>query len=113
MKFWELTSVMWSERRALETSLIKPEWDRYYEWYLNYDRLVDEQDREKLDAIVPDKLVSEILSQSKQTFFQGEGWLRSYRFAKDDEEVSALAVFEKFGGRALDEVLEKGSFKFD
>jgi hypothetical protein len=113
MKFWEITSVMWGERQVLEACLVKPEWDNYYDWYLDYDRLVSEQDRAKLDAIVPDKLVREILSKSKQFFFQGKGWLRSNRFAKEDEEVSALAAFEKFGGKALDEALEKGSFKVD
>lgn len=102
---------MRSERQVLEGCLVKPRWAKYYEWYLNYARIVGEQDREKLDAIIPNELVSSILSNSKQKFYLNENQLRSYRFTDDDYELSALDVFERCGGGALDEVLERGSLK--
>lgn len=111
MKFWELTSVMGTERAVLENCLRRPEWATYYDWYMNFDRIVSAQDREKLDAPMPGALVRDVLSGSRQIFYLYDGWLRSRRFTEKDLELPALVAFEKFGGKALEEALERGSFR--
>ena len=111
MKFWELVSVMGTECAVLENCLRKPEWAAYYDCYMNYDRIVSAQDREKLDAQMPDALVRDVLSGSRQTFFLYDGWLRSRRFTEKDLGLPALVAFERFGGQALEEALERGSFR--
>jgi len=111
MKFYQLLGVMGGESAVLESSLIKPEWDRYYEWYLNLKELVNTRDRAKLYAVMPNDLVREVLAGSTQKLFLHEGWLRSYQFSDEDIEMSVLAAFDKFGGDALDDAFEKGSSK--
>jgi hypothetical protein len=113
MKFWELTSVVRDERQILEAGLSKPEWNQYYDWYLNLDHLCRVQDREKLDAIIPVQLARDVLSSSKRLFYLNASQLRASRFTKDDLELSALETFEKFGGKAMEEAREFGSFKID
>jgi hypothetical protein len=111
MKFWELTSVMRAEPNLLEVALRKPIWAEYYAWFTNLDKIVDAQDRGKLDARVPDALVRDALSGSRQTFYLYSGQLRSRRFTDEDVELSALDAFTHFGGTALEETLEKGSHR--
>lgn len=111
MKFWELTAVMGSECAVLDLCLRKPEWAVYHGWYTDLDRIVGVQDREKLDALMPDALVRDVLSRSRQLVFLYDGWLRSRRFTEQDLTLPALAAFEMFGGKALEEAHERGSFR--
>jgi len=111
MKFWQLNSIMRSEPAVLEAILIKPEWDRYYEWYLNDSEIVAAQDREKLDAIMPNDLVRDVLKDSKQKLFLDGDTLRSYKFGDNDVQISVLSAVERFGGEIVEDVFEKGSFK--
>ncbi len=109
MKFWELSSVMGSEQDVLEACLRKPQWVGYYDWYVNLDKIVNAQDREKLDAKMPNALVRDILLRSTQTFFLHGGRLRSRPFTDEDVKLSAVEAFDRFGGTALEETLERGS----
>ncbi len=40
MKFWQLISIMASERAVIDAVLAKPEWRTYQSWYVNFDTLV-------------------------------------------------------------------------
>jgi len=102
---------MGEESAALETSLIKPEWDLYYEWYLNDSEIVNAQDREKLDAIIPDELSRDALGRSTKMLFLDGKILRSRKFGKHDIQISLLTAFERFGGEIVEDVFEKGSFE--
>jgi hypothetical protein len=86
-------------------------WEQFAIWYGDYDRLVDQQDREKLDYELPDGIVRLVLAQSDKVYFLAkDGWLRSYRISSEDEKLSALEAFQRYGGDVIEDVLEKGSF---
>lgn len=102
---------MAGERAVIDVILAKPEWRVYQAWYINFDTHVNMQDRDKLDAVLPDSLVQEVLGLSEQKLFLFEGWLRSRRFCDEDIELSVLEAFEQFGLNAIDDAFEKGSAK--
>lgn len=102
---------MAGERAVIDVVLAKPEWRAYQAWYINFDTLVTTQDRDKLDAVMPDNLVQEVLGLSEQKLFSFEGWLRPRRVCDEDIELSVLEAFEKFGPNAIDDAFERGSTK--
>lgn len=117
MKFWELASVMRGEDPVLEAVLRQEEWRKYHEWYRAHDQLVDSQDREKLDANLPDALIRDVLGKARLkyyldgTSFPEQSILRGRRVNDADVELSALTAFERYGGMVLEDTLEKGSYR--
>lgn len=59
MRFWQLRSVTRYSDVLLMSSIARsrPEWLMFDEWYQDLQRLCDEQDRAKLDFILPDDYV--------------------------------------------------------
>jgi hypothetical protein len=117
MKFWELASVMGEEEPVLEAVLRQNEWQKYHAWYQTYDQLVTSQDRERLDTILPDALIKDVLGKARlryyldETSFPEQSILRGRRVNDADVEMSALTAFERFGGMVLEDTLEKGSYR--
>ena len=111
MKFWELTSIMRTQREDLENLLQDQKWSQYRGWYADMSRIVDEQDRTVLDSIVPDDLALAALARFSDRFQVQNGYL--YGCPKDDASVSlsALESYIRFGGTAIEETLERGSAK--
>jgi hypothetical protein len=111
VKFWELVSVCRGEPQLLERLADKPEWTVYLEWYRNEDKIVDMQDRSKLDAEMPDEACLHVLSASKTRYYLSGGYLRSRRFSPSDTVLSAVDAFKAYGGRSLEDAQEYGSVK--
>jgi hypothetical protein len=117
MKFWELTSILSGEKGPLEATLKMKRWRKYDEWYQNFPQLVREQDRVKLDAILPESLVKTALREANLKYYVDEisdpsgTILRSRRANDKDIELSALPAYEKYGAVAIEDALEKGSTK--
>jgi hypothetical protein len=111
LKFWELTSIMRAElAEAQLVALREPEWRFVAEWIDNLAALVKSRDRAKLEFDLPDKFVHAALRKSRVRFFLTRGRnLRSRRISRQDKRLSALGAFERFGGHAMDEALERGS----
>jgi hypothetical protein len=108
MKFWELNSVCRAEPQLMERLADKPEWAAYLDWYRHMDEIVDEQDRGKLDAEVPDDACLHVLSASQTPYFLSGGYLRSQRFTPSDRVLSAADAFKLYGGGSLEDAREYG-----
>src|SRR5262249_24880620 len=114
MKFWQLASVCRGQPQIpLATASHRAEWHEYAEWYEQLDKLIRAQDRVKLDYELPDDYVRAVLQDCALTYFEGDdGWLRSYRHAPGDRELSALQTFDKYGGPALEDAQEFGAVEY-
>jgi hypothetical protein len=114
MTFWELVSIFREESGTLQEELVRSDWAQFAAWYANFDGHVTRQDRDVLDATVPDDLFKRIASRSLLQFsLSPDGWLRRYTphpiHVEMCQPLSALDVYEQFGGGCLEEVQECGS----
>lgn len=117
MKFWEMVSAFRDQKTILERVLRSPRWQAdFWEKYQDFERLVERQDRQTLDAFVPIELSREIAAQCHELKFHfnpEKGVLHklvSGRVPDDNHIVmTVLEVHEQFGGPIIEEVLEKGS----
>jgi hypothetical protein len=108
LKFWELTSVCRTEPHLLERLADNPEWSIFLEWSRSINALVDRQDREKLDAEVPDEAVLHVLEASCAKYHVSKGHVRVRRLGPDDQMLSSVEVVRLYGGSFLEEVNEYG-----
>ena len=118
MKFWQLSSVLRDQKKLLNEAL---NGTVYGDWLEDISRLCAEQDREKLDSVMPDLLCRKVLSlHPRKLYLYPDNCLRSYQQYEEKwfklvrkrvecEELSFVSVYEKFGGSILEDVLEKGS----
>lgn len=111
MKFWQLVSVCREQSKILRETLDAPQWAEYLELYNNFDDLVKNQVRKKLDLLVPDELVIDTLKRYNKIFYISEGYLRLHPFGSQNLEITMLEVFCQYGGDYIEEVMEKGSVK--
>jgi hypothetical protein len=108
VKFWQLNTLGRDEPGLMERLADNPEWAMYVDWDRNINRLVDEQDRDKLDAEVPDEACIHLLSASKKKYYLSGGYLRASRFSPFDRVLSAVDAFKLYGGSSLEEAREYG-----
>ncbi|SRR6266545_1012951 len=108
MKFWELESVCRGQPDLMERLADRPEWAVYLDWYQDFDALVDQQDREKLDAIVPDKACVHVLARSRTMLYEGDAHIRTRRCEPTDRTVSMVDILTRYGGTFLEDVMEFG-----
>ena len=113
MKFWELTTVASGapyESMMKGMALSVPEWHHLADWIDNLSVLATKQDRSKLDAEIPDAYVREVLARLPITLFLTDRNLRSSPLSSTDKPLEILEAFDLFGGQAIEETLEKGSW---
>jgi hypothetical protein len=113
MKFWELFSLAGrSDGRdmILDVSRSNADWRVLGVWVESFDALVAGQDRGKLDCELPDEFCRAVLDRVSQDFYLSADRLGSRRLSAGDRELSALEAFEMFGGSALEETMEFGSY---
>jgi hypothetical protein len=90
----------------------KREWRYIAEWLDDYGAIAASRDRTKLDFVLPDNFLRAVFRKIKIKFYLGrDGWLRSRRHSFWDKTLSAVRAFERFGGDAMEEALEYGSFQ--
>ena len=116
MKFWELNSVFREVPGLLNEFLCCPEW--FQPWgaaFERFDEVVNHQERDILDAVVPLELSRAIARSDKRKWsVSPTGHLRLGTTDGPGEQVlSTLEVHEKFGGWVLEQVLEYGSFRLE
>jgi len=110
MKFWELVSAFRSESNLLDAVFGEHLDHEFSAHYANFDALVDNQNRDILDAAIPDAFVSLVATRSTQTFsLSADGTLRSAQHASTGQILSAIDVVNRFGGSVIEEVHEYGS----
>lgn len=111
MKFWELTSICRDEPDLLIEALRGYSDQKYADWFDDMPNIVSQQQREKLDAVVPSELCEAALKFHKGKLYKSGSQVRTNRADPSDAEVSYIEVFRMFGANFLEEVLEKGSAK--
>ena len=111
MKFWELTSICRDEPDLLAKVLHGYSDQKYANWLDDMANIVSQQQREKLDAVVPHELCEAVLKPHKGKLYKNGPHVRANRLNPTDAEVSYFEVFSLFGAQFLEEVLEKGSAK--
>ena len=114
MKFWQLSSIVHSYRHVInEVATTQDEWKFISDWLSNYDKLVEIQDRSKLDYQLPDHFIREVLKNVNLPYYISHDaiWLRSWKALDDDSLITALDAFDRYGANAMEEAIEFGSFK--
>jgi len=117
MKFWEMVSAFRDQKTILERVLRSPRWQPdFWEKYQNFERLVERQDRQILDAFVPIELSREIATECHELKFHfnsEKGVLHKLVSGRVPDGthivMTVLEVHDQFGGSIIEEVLEKGS----
>ena len=110
MKVWQLSAIVGDSDLLELIASQNADWQEYGEWYADLSRIVDRQERAKLDHRLPDNYVIEVLSRIDREYFKSsDGWLRSRRFSSDDEVVRAVDAFKRYGGTKLADALEYGT----
>ena len=117
MRFWQLVSVFRDQRSTLHAVLERPQWRHYLPWLHDFSHLVQTENRAVLDSTLPDELCRDALQLLQIAFYLEGGWLHpstEYRPAPACAEVlTALQVFDRFGGEVMEDTLEYGSYKVD
>lgn len=108
MKLWELESVCRSQPWLLERLTDRPEWTVYADSYRDFAELVRRQDREKLDAELPDEACRHVLGASRTEYYEADGYLRTRRHTPADRVITPLEIFNRYGGHFLEDVTEAG-----
>jgi hypothetical protein len=109
VKFWELVSACRSEPDLLNRIADRRKWAIFAEWYRQFDQLVREQDRAKLDAELPDDLCEHVLEASNSRYYVSEGYIRIRRYAETDTSLTSLDIYRLYGGGLLEEIDEFGA----
>jgi hypothetical protein len=109
---WELESHFRDDPSALFEVPRSPKWHKEMDWHTKLDALVDRQDRDVLDSGVPHELAQAALARSRKQYCLEGKYLHStadapLRHDPAHEVLSALQVYERYGGAALEQVLEK------
>lgn len=119
MKFWELTSAFRHWPAILREVLDSPRWRDYLRQYDQFDILCDTQNRRVLDAIVPLELSREVAMKCPARFAFNPGNRHLYAALEDGfvepglRAMSAVEVHDEYGGFAIEEVYEYGSWPVD
>ncbi len=110
MKLWQLMAIMDGDKALLQSiASSQSSWRQFGIWIDDFEKLVREQDRSKLDYVLPDDMVRLALVRSEKVcFLDMDGWLRSWRMSPDDVMLTALEVYQRFGCDVLEEIFEKG-----
>jgi hypothetical protein len=104
----QLISVCRTEPHLLERLADNPEWSIFLEWNRSVKELVRRQDREKLDAQVPDEAVLHVLEASRAKYHVSKGYVRVRRLGPDDQVLSSVEVVRMYGSSFLEDVNEYG-----
>ena len=109
MKYWQLRSVVRNAEAFRSVAESNRDWREFLTWLENEATIVEKQDRTKLDYQLPILFVQAVLAQSDLSCYLSHvGWLRSYKTSTDDEAVTVLDAFNRFGGEKLEEAWERG-----
>ncbi|MFP5419693.1 MAG: hypothetical protein ACLGHA_11135 [Gammaproteobacteria bacterium] len=113
MTFAEVVSGFRAHPRVLTSVLSRSPWKEHYlDTYRHIAQVIDAQDREKLDSVVPLELTRQICAACPAKFYlRSDGWLSAH--PPQDKctyrVLSALEVHARFGPAVIDEANESGS----
>jgi hypothetical protein len=111
MKLWELSSYFRSEPGKLNDVVNDPRWVELAPHFRNLTRLVGRQDRAALDMQLPDAMCRQALTLTDRIYTDhGGNLIEITRRPRDPSQkvLTALQVFDCYGGHYLEEVQEHG-----
>jgi len=113
MKFWQLVSIFRDDASTLERLLRSQEWKPYWDWYNRFRGYVLAQNRQILDAEVSASLATNAMQLCKLKFVVWEGSLKMCDPQKKHppDALDAIDVFTRYGGDAIEDAREYGSFR--
>ena len=108
MKHWQLDLVVGNRNLLIEVSFQRSEWAMVGQWYSDYNRIVNIQDRSKLDYLLPKDYVEAVLSSVPNVcYISKDGlWIRSRCHDQSDKVISFLDAYRRFGATVLEEICE-------
>ena len=111
MRFGELIAIFRDEKNILETEFKLARWHNYAENYKNLDRIIDNQNRNILDADVEDDLLRAVCSKSKKKIYYSkmDKMIFSYKNIDTKYEIPILKAIDLFEHRKIEEVFEKSA----
>ena len=115
MKFWELISAFRSEKENLVSVLKKSKWRKFRVNFENIDQIIINQNGEILNEEIPFDLAKEVCKKSKLKFYlyheNNRKVLKTNQLNTKEkfEEITPLEILLRFGGKFIEETLEKGS----
>ena len=111
MKLWQLVSIA-----RIDAGLISriasthAAWKKYELFVSNFSNLVDVQDRVALDSIVDTDFVAAVLGKLRRDLYlTSDNRLRSRQLNPDDQAVSVLDAYKRYGADAVEDTFEYGS----
>lgn len=107
MKFWKLYSICRQHDHLFEHALKEAEDPKYYSWLQEIEEICATQQRDKLDAKVPDSVCVQALTNYPEKMFESEEHIRSYKFRNYDTEISYINVYQMYGGAFLESLRER------
>lgn len=112
MKLWQLFSILRDEENLIsEEAGKKAKWSIYGIIAKDINSIIDSQDRETLDMEIDNDFTIKVLSRSKgKLYLSADGTLRAKRFSWSDRAISVKDAASKFGGTAVEDALEYGSY---
>ncbi len=110
MKLWQLVSICKDIDQPTYNLELKTEWKEYQNAFNQYNKLVDEQDREILDKKVPRSLIIYLLSSVNIPLYIYKGHIQRKALSSESLEISVLDAYYKVGSR-LEDVFEYGIVK--
>ena len=110
MKYWELISIMRSDRGPLKELLGQEQWGLYQGWYADDCRIVHSQNRDILDAIIPEDLAMAAMELCPERFQVEEGYLFHVSMGTGPSaSISALDAYKQHGATTIEDALERGN----
>lgn len=114
MKVWQMNAILQGDRRVtVKTAASNQVWHDLKYWFETKE-IYGTPCMDKLNSAnnsLPAEFVIAVLKEVNQyCFLARDGWLRSRRAYLDDEKISFLECFKKYGSVILEEVGEYGSF---
>ena len=94
---------------------LNPEWNYLVVWFNELNSYIINGRRDLLNTELPKDFIQAVLSKVDKYCYlsKKDGHLRSCKFKPDDEPLSYLECFNRYGGMVLEDTLEKGSYRVD
>ena len=110
MKFWQMVSIFRADVSLLRSVFEREQESAYLTWLADFNEIVRSQDRQILDSPLSERVVRKALQASRLRFRCSAGLLKPIaNLDTNGQSLSALDVYLKYGGNALEDALEYGS----
>ncbi|MFC9293500.1 hypothetical protein ACFTWH_27185 [Streptomyces sp. NPDC057011] len=108
MKVWQLYSACRDNLEAIELAAPDVEWRVEYELLRGAPEWLRRGEEQKLDYELPAAFCRKVLGGVSDRYHESDGYIRVARIDPAAGELSAVDVFDRYGGVFLEDVNEAG-----